>query len=75
MSKKTKKLIVGIAMILAAMAGAAIAVFDDDPNTKVDVKETIEKVNEGVDTIKDANTPESDEAAPEVPTEPAPEGE
>jgi len=59
-----KKLIVGIAMILSAIAGYFGAKFDDDPATEPDLKEAIKEVKEGVDVIKDAK-----DEAPAVDTE------
>ena len=52
MTTKTKNLVLGIAMILAAIAGAVVYFFDGDPETVVEPKKVIEKVIEGVDVIK-----------------------
>lgn len=49
-----KKLIVGISIILSAIAGYLGAKFDNDPNTVPDIKEAVKEVKEGVDVIKDA---------------------
>ncbi|MBN2714104.1 MAG: hypothetical protein JXR97_16920 [Planctomycetes bacterium] len=57
---KAKKIILGVAIILAALAGAIIAVLDNDESPKLDTGATIEKVKEGVDVIKTAG--DSDEA-------------
>lgn len=49
-----KKLIVGISIILSAIAGYFGAKFDDDPATVPNAVEAIKDVKEGVEVIKDA---------------------
>lgn len=48
-----KKWALGIAIIVAAIAGAVIKVLDDNPDTKVDIPGTVQEVNTGIETIKD----------------------
>lgn len=54
-----QKWVLGLAIILAAVAGAAVAYFDGDPETVVDPKAVVSGVSEGVDVIRG-----KDEAAP-----------
>ena len=61
---KAKKIALGIVIILAAIAGALVALLDNDPLTKPDIGQVIEDVQEGVDIIKDAG----DAEAPAEPT-------
>jgi len=51
---KAKKIALGIAIILAAIASAVVAFLDDDPATKVEPGKVVEEVNEGVNEIKGA---------------------
>lgn len=48
----TKKIILGVAIILAAIAGAIVAYLDDDPETVVDIPGVYHEVQDGVGTIK-----------------------
>jgi len=50
---KWKKWALGIALILGALATAAVAVLDDDPDTKINIRETIDGVQDGVEVIRD----------------------
>lgn len=50
MKKNTK--IAGISLIIAAIAMAFYAIFDGDDSTKVDVEQTVQQVQKGVDLIK-----------------------
>ena len=50
--KKLTKWVLGIAIILGAVAALLVATLDGDPATKPEIKETIEKVKEGVDVIR-----------------------
>jgi len=52
MSPKTKNLVLGIAMILAALAGAVVYFLDGNPETVVKPGEVIESVMDGIDVMK-----------------------
>jgi len=68
MGEKKKKfikvLIVGICMILSAIAGYLADKFDGDPNTVPDATEAVKEVKKGVEMIKDAKD-EADNSDPE----------
>ncbi len=61
---KVKKIVYGVLLIIAAIAGYLVAALDGDPETKPDIKETIEGVKEGVDVIKEVKD-EVPDVAPE----------
>ncbi len=50
-TNRTKTWILGISIILAAVATAFVAFFDNDPNTEVNVPQTIEEIHEGITVI------------------------
>lgn len=52
-----KKWLLGIALVLAAVAGALIAWLDGDPATTPDVPGTIKQVQEGVNVIRAGEEP------------------
>jgi hypothetical protein len=54
----------GIAIILAAVAGAVVAYFDGDPETKVDPQAVVAGVSDGVGVIRgeDAVVPAESDA-------------
>ena len=51
MNKKTKQIILGVLIIVAALAGAFIKLADDDPTTNPDTAQVIEDVVGGVTII------------------------
>jgi len=48
-----KKWVIGIAIILAAIAGAVVKLLDGDPNTNPDPAAVVAEVKKGVDTIRE----------------------
>jgi len=67
--KKARNIILGIAIILAAIGAAVAALLDNDPLTKPDIKEVIIEVREGVEIIKGDEEKEEVAAEPEEPAE------
>jgi hypothetical protein len=49
---KVKKWVIGIALILGAICTYLIATLDNDPATKPNMGETIDKVKQGVEEIR-----------------------
>jgi len=63
---KAKMIVLGVAMILAAIGGAVVAFLDNDPATTVDPAAVVEQVKQGVETIREATDAEdvvADESA------------
>ena len=59
MGTKTKKVILGVAIILAAVAGYVVALLDGDPATKPEIKPVVDGVTEGVGVIRSDDAPVS----------------
>lgn len=51
LTARSKKWVLGISIILAAVAGALVAFFDNDPTTEPNIPQVIEEVQEGVSVI------------------------
>jgi len=53
-----KKWALGICIIIMAIAGAIVALLDNDPNTNVDTNEVVENISDGINVIKADNESE-----------------
>lgn len=49
---RTKQIILGILLIIAAVAGAAIAILDSDPKTNPDIPAVVGAVQDGAGLIR-----------------------